>query len=135
MSRANDVGPLREGPCLFGARAVTTQRRALGALGEDMAADWYRARGYEVLARNWRCREGEIDLVVRQQRTIVFCEVKTRSSTAFGHPAEAVTQAKRTRLRHLAAKWLDESPVRPLRIRFDVAAVLDGEIEVLEGCF
>ena len=114
---------------------MTAQRRALGALGEDMAADWYVARGYEVLARNWRCREGEIDLIVRQQRTIVFCEVKTRSSTAFGLPAEAVTYEKRARLRHLAAKWLDESPVRPLRIRFDVAAVLDGHLEVLEGCF
>ncbi|HVN51540.1 MAG TPA: YraN family protein [Acidimicrobiales bacterium] len=135
MSRANDAGLLRDEPCPLDVRAVTGRRRALGARGEEMAADWYLARGYEVLARNWRCREGEIDLIVRQQRTIVFCEVKTRSSTSFGHPAEAVTHAKRTRLRHLAAKWLDESPVRPLRIRFDVAAVLDGEIEVLEGCF
>ncbi len=114
---------------------MTMQRRALGAQGEDMAADWYVAHGYEVLVRNWRCREGEIDLIVRQGRTIVFCEVKTRSSAAFGLPAEAVTRAKRERLRHLAAKWLDESPVRPLRIRFDVAAILDGHLEIIEGCF
>jgi putative endonuclease len=111
------------------------QRRALGARGEAMAADWYVDRGYDVLARNWRCREGEIDLVVAQRRTIVFCEVKTRSSDAFGVPAEAVTRAKRERLRHLAAKWLDESPVRPLRIRFDVAAILDGQLEMIEGAF
>jgi len=114
---------------------MTMQRRALGAHGEEMAAGWYESRGYEVLARNWRCREGEIDLIVRQARTIVFCEVKTRTSAAFGLPAEAVTYEKRARLRHLAAKWLDESPVRPLRIRFDVAAILDGQLEVLEGCF
>jgi putative endonuclease len=100
-----------------------------------MAADWYVDNGYDVLARNWRCREGEIDLIVVQRRTIVFCEVKTRTSDAFGLPAEAVTRAKRERLRHLAAKWLDESPVRPLRIRFDVAAILDGHLEVIEGAF
>jgi putative endonuclease len=114
---------------------MTMQRRALGAHGEDMAADWYSARGYEVVVRNWRCREGEIDLIVRHGRTIVFCEVKTRTSAAFGLPAEAVTRAKRERLRHLAARWLDESPLRPLRIRFDVAAILDGDLEVIEGAF
>ena len=122
-------------PSPDGDLVMTMQRRALGAHGEDMAADWYVAHGYEVLARNWRCREGEIDLIVRHGRTIVFCEVKTRSSAAFGLPAEAVTRAKRERLRHLAAKWLDESPVRPLRIRFDVAAILDGNLEIIEGCF
>jgi putative endonuclease len=88
-----------------------------------------------VLARNWRCREGELDLVVRRQRTIVFCEVKARSSDAFGLPIEAVTGDKRKRLRVLAAKWLDESPLRAKEIRFDVVAVLRGEIEVFEGAF
>ena len=100
-----------------------------------MAAAWYEANGYEVLARNWRCRDGELDLIVRRQRTIVFCEVKTRTTDAFGSPAEAVTRAKRDKIRHLAAKWLDESPVRPARIRFDVAAILAGELEMIEGAF
>ena len=111
-------------------------RRALGASGEAAAAAWYEAKGYEVVARNWRCRDGELDLVVRLGRLIVFCEVKTRSSDAFGAPVEAVTRTKRTRLRHLAARWLDtECPVRPREIRFDVASVLRGEVEVLEGAF
>jgi putative endonuclease len=114
---------------------VTVARRALGVSGEDLAAQWYEANGYVVLVRNWRCRDGELDLVVRRARTIVFCEVKTRSSDAFGLPAEAVTHAKRQRLRVLASKWLDESPVRPKEIRFDVAAVLGGEISVYEGAF
>jgi putative endonuclease len=114
---------------------VTARRQALGAEGEAMAAAWYEANGYEVLARNWRCREGEIDLILRMRRTIVFCEVKTRSSDAFGLPAEAVTRTKRERLRHLAAKWLDESPIHPIGIRFDVAAVLDGHLEVIQGAF
>lgn len=100
-----------------------------------MAAEWYLARGYEVLDRNWRCREGELDLVLRRARTVVFCEVKTRTSDAFGVPAEAVTHAKRQRIRRLAARWLDGAPFRPSGIRFDVAAVLAGRVEVIEGAF
>jgi putative endonuclease len=114
---------------------VSLTRRALGVSGEDLAAEWYEANGYEIVVRNWRCRDGELDLVVRRQRTIVFCEVKARSSDAFGLPIEAITYAKRQKLRVLAAKWLDESPVRPKEIRFDVVSVLRGEIEVFEGAF
>ena len=114
---------------------MTARRLALGAAGEAQAAAWYEANGYEVVARNWRCRDGEIDLIVRRARTIVFCEVKTRTSTAFGTPAEAITRTKREKLRHLAARWLDESPIRASSIRFDVAAILAGELEVIEGAF
>ena len=99
-------------------------------------AAWYQGRGYEVLARNWRCRQGELDLVLASGRTFVFCEVKTRSSDAFGAPVEAVTREKQLRLRRLAARWLDEeAPMRPREIRFDVASVLGGTVEVLEGAF
>ena len=115
---------------------MTTARRTLGARGEDAVAAWYADRGYEVVVRNWRCRDGELDLVLRRGRTYVFCEVKTRTSTLFGAPIEAVTSEKQRRLRRLAARWLDdEAPLRPGGIRFDVASVLDGRIEVLEGAF
>jgi len=114
---------------------VTQARRALGASGEEAVAAWYIEQGYEVLARNWRCRAGELDLIVRRGRTFVFCEVKTRSSDAFGAPVEAVTRDKQVRLRHLAARWLEDAPMRPTDIRFDVASVLAGRIEVLEGAF
>jgi putative endonuclease len=107
----------------------------MGASGEDLAAEWYEARGYQVVDRNWRCRTGELDLVVRHGRTVVFCEVKHRRSTAFGTPAEAITREKKQRIRHLAARWLEDATPRPGEIRFDVAAVLDGEVEVLEGAF
>jgi putative endonuclease len=114
----------------------TGGRRTLGAAGEAAVAAWYGANGYEILARNWRCRDGELDLVVARGRHIVFCEVKTRSSEAFGAPAEAVTRAKQMRIRRLAARWLEEdAPRRPRAIRFDVASVLKGEVEVLEGAF
>ena len=114
---------------------MTLARRALGADGEELAARWYEANGYEVVARNWRCRQGELDLVARRGRTFVFCEVKSRTTAAFGTPAESVTREKRQRLRVLASRWLDESPVRPTSIRFDVASVLGGRLEVIEGAF
>jgi putative endonuclease len=114
---------------------VTQARRALGASGEDKVAAWYEANGYHVVERNWRCRQGELDLVVRRGRTLVFCEVKTRSSDAFGAPVEAVTRTKQARLRVLAARWLDDSAVAAREIRFDVASVLDGRVDVLEGAF
>jgi len=114
---------------------VTQARRALGASGEDRVAAWYEAHGYTIEARNWRCRQGELDLVARRGRTVVFCEVKTRSSDAFGAPVEAVTRTKQARLRVLAARWLDEAPFRAREIRFDVASILAGQLEVLEGAF
>jgi putative endonuclease len=107
----------------------------LGAAGEDAAAGWYSERGYAVLARNWRCREGEIDLILRRDGTVVFCEVKARTTDAFGVPAEAVTRAKQQRLRLLAARWLADSRTTAAEVRFDVASVLAGRVEVIEGAF
>jgi len=97
----------------------------LGASGEDAAARFYRSHGYEILARNWRVKEGELDLVCRRGETIVFVEVKTRSSNRFGTGAEAVTPAKQRRLRTLAVLWLKASGTRSHRLRFDVIDV-DG---------
>ncbi|MEY2477112.1 MAG: putative endonuclease [Actinomycetota bacterium] len=115
---------------------MTGASRQLGVDGEDAVAKWYEAQGYEVVARNWRCKDGELDLIVRAGRVYVFCEVKTRTSNAFGAPVEAVTSDKQQRLRRLAARWLeDDAPLRPTEIRFDVASVLGGEIDVLQGAF
>ena len=115
---------------------MTQARQELGRSGEDAVAAWYEGQGYLVVVRNWRCREGELDLVVRRGRVYVFCEVKTRTSDAFGAPQEAVTRAKQTRIRHLAARWLaDGAPVSAVGIRFDVASVMGGRVEVLEGAF
>lgn len=113
----------------------TSWRRGLGARGEQLAATWYAEHGYEVLARNWRRREGEIDLVLRLGTTYVFAEVKTRTTDAFGFPAEAVGHDKQARLRRLAALWLEEAPGPARRIRFDVVSILGGRLEVIEGAF
>jgi putative endonuclease len=111
----------------------------MGARGEDRAADWYRAVGYDVVARNWRCPEGELDLVVTRPGEIVFCEVKTRTSARFGAPAAAVTAGKQRRLRALAARFLAEharaSGSAGRSVRFDVAAVTPSGVEVIEAAF
>ena len=110
----------------------------MGARGEQLAADWYTTRGYEVVARNWRCRQGELDLVVRRDGELVFCEVKSRTSDRYGLPAEAVTPAKQRRLRQLATLFLsspDWAGGRAGALRFDVAAVMGRRVEVIEGAF
>jgi putative endonuclease len=119
---------------------VPDPRRALGAAGEDLAAAWYEAEGYRVLARNWRCRDGELDLVVARPDVLVFCEVKTRRSDAYGGPAAAVTHAKQQRIRGLALRWLREHEVHAPALRFDVVAIRKvrghaPHIEVLENVF
>src|SRR5688572_10657529 len=83
------------------------------------------ADGLTILARNWRCREGEIDIVAHDPRddTITFVEVKTRRGPRFGHPAEAVTPAKLRRLRRLAGRWLTEHAAHAGQVRIDVVAV------------
>jgi len=118
---------------------MTAGRRRLGAWGEAQVADWYIERGWEVLDRNWRCANGEIDLIVRRGRTVAFCEVKTRSSALYGAAAEAVGYRKQQQLRRLALVWLEEhragQQTRVAELRFDVACVERGQIEVLTGAF
>ena len=122
-------------------RCGGARHRALGKTGEEAAAAWYEAHGYAVVARNWSCRQGELDIVARMGRLHVFCEVKARSSAAFGLPVEAVGPLKQARVRRLAALWFAER--RPSRgsggeggpVRFDVVSVLDGQVEVIEGAF
>jgi putative endonuclease len=106
---------------------------ALGKYGEQLAAEHLEAAGLVLIQRNWRCRDGELDIVARDGDVLVVCEVKARSSTAFGTPAEAVDWRKAARLRRLAAMWLQESSERFESIRFDIVAVLrtpDGTHQV-----
>ena len=103
-----------------------TRTAALGRWGEQLAADHLVAAGMTVLARNWRCSDGELDLVLRDcDGTVVFCEVKTRSGTGFGEPAEAVGRLKARRIRVLACRWLlEHRPAGTSEIRFDVVSVV-----------
>lgn len=99
-------------------------RIALGAYGENLAERHLREQGMVVLDRNWRCDEGEIDLVVRDGRVLVACEVKTRRGAQCGTPHEAVTPVKLGRLRRLAMRWAAEQGVCPPEVRIDLIAVL-----------
>ncbi len=106
---------------------------ALGRRGEAIAARFLVSRGLAIVDRNWRCAQGEIDLVARDSAELVFVEVKTRSSVAYGHPLEAVTASKLARLRRLAAAWCEAHPGEHRLIRIDaigVIAPVTGEIEV-----
>lgn len=111
---------------------VVDTRPAFGREGEDLAAQMYQRRGFDVLARNYRCEHGEVDIVARRGRRIVFCEVKTRRSDRFGLPAEAVGPVKQARLRRLAAHWLGSFHPGAAEVRFDVVSVIvrDGRAEV-----
>ena len=110
-----------------------------GRLGEDAALDAYIHRGFGLVARNWRCRIGELDLIVTRGDVLVFCEVKTRRGPAFGGGYEAVTGRKRAKVRAVAEAFLQASGARPRAIRFDVASVALGprgpEVELFEDAF
>jgi putative endonuclease len=94
----------------------------LGRAGEDRAARYFESRGFTILERNWRCREGELDLVVADRSTVVVVEVKTRRGEDFGHPFEAVDARKRLRLWRLAIAWASEHRdlMQGRRLRIDV---------------
>jgi len=116
---------------------METSPQVLGAKGEDAACRWYINHGYVVLDRNWRHgRAGELDLVLRDPTdgVVVFCEVKTRSSDRFGSPAEAVGAKKQLRIRRLAAAWLMRHEGFHA-VRFDVASVVGGNVNVLCSAF
>jgi putative endonuclease len=102
-------------------------RGEVGASGEDEALAEYRKRGYGLLARNWHCPVGELDLVLIREDLVVFCEVKTRRGASHGGPHEAVTWKKQRKLRQLAEAFLRATRLDPSAIRFDVASVMATE--------
>ena len=125
---------------------MANQNASIGRDGESVAANWYLRAGFVIEARNWRCYEGELDVVAyrpagagESDALLVICEVKTRSSTRFGSGAEAVDAAKQRRIRTATAKYLRERDGDWCRVRFDVA-ILDRSphgygIRVIEQAF
>ncbi|CAN5689722.1 MAG: YraN family protein [Ilumatobacteraceae bacterium] len=108
---------------------------ARGQWGEQLAARWYERHGYAVVARNWRCPIGEVDLIVQRRRLVVVCEVKARRTDAFGPAAAAVGLVKQRRLRRLAAEWLATSGTSGVDVRFDVVAITGTRLEVIHAAF
>jgi putative endonuclease len=122
------------------SEVVMAAKDALGRRGEELATAYLVDAGYTILDRNWRCTQGEIDVVAFDGSETAFVEVKTRTSTAFGHPLEAITTLKLARLRRLAAAWCAAHPGDHSRIRIDAIAVIaprlgDPLIEHLKRVF
>ncbi len=110
---------------------MTDNRRATGAAGEQAAVHFLEARGYSILARNWRCARGELDIIAEDGRELVFVEVRTKRGTAYGSAEESITAVKRRRLVRLAGLYLDQlregGTPWPGGWRIDVVAVqIDG---------
>ena len=115
------------------------KRREVGILGEKLARDFLEKRGYSIWQTNYRCPEGEIDIVAEHEDCLVFVEVRTKRSLAFGSPEESITPAKMERLRTVAAHYLQAHDNLPASWRIDVVAVeLDrrnsiSRIELIEN--
>ena len=114
-------------------------RRQLGDAGEGLAAAALKKQGYKILEHNYVTPLGEIDLIARQGKTLIFIEVKTRQNTRFGAPQEAVSPAKQARLRRLADYYLKQKKLGEVLMRFDVVAIIMGEekpqIEIIQNAF
>ena len=114
-------------------------KRETGLMGEKLACDFLAKNGYNIIERNYRCPEGEIDIIARQQDTLVFIEVRTKTSRKFGGPEESITPVKAARLRTLAARYGQNHDGLPEAWRIDVVAIQmnkDGRasrIEIIEN--
>ncbi|WP_347491584.1 YraN family protein [Desulfoscipio sp. XC116] len=98
-------------------------RRRLGIAGENIAAAYLQKKGLQVIERNFRCRLGEIDIIARQGKYLVFVEVRARSSASCGLPEESITAAKIKKLQRLAQAYMAIKSYKNLDVRFDVVAV------------
>ncbi len=105
------------------------QKDVLGRAGEDRAAAHLEKRGWRLLERNWRCRQGELDIVALDGDELVVVEVKTRRALGYGHPLEAIDERKRARLWRLAMAWAVAHPelASGREIRLDAVAVIGGD--------
>jgi putative endonuclease len=109
-----------------------TQKQFMGKYGEDLSAKYLQDRGYQIIERNWRCNLGEIDLIAKEGNRIIFVEVKTRNGSGYGHPFEAITALKVSRMRKLAAQWCAENKSAGSKVRLDAIAVLiqNGKVAI-----
>ncbi|MCL2332893.1 MAG: YraN family protein [Actinomycetia bacterium] len=122
------------------ATSLAHTRRALGRQGEEAAAVFLQNLGQRIIARNWRCRLGEVDLITRDGDTIVFCEVKTRKSLGAGQPFESITARKQQRYSRLAEFWLSRHQEEDCAVRFDAVSILvktehEAELTLIKGAF
>ncbi len=114
-------------------------KKELGKKGEELALQFLKKRGYRIIGRNYVCKMGEMDIIAKEKDTLVFVEVKARTSTTFGPPQLAVNSAKQRQLSKVALNFLKEKHLEDVKARFDVVAILlrpKGEqIELIRDAF
>ena len=110
-------------------------RIARGIWAEDLVARYYESLGYQVIARNFRFKGGELDVIAMRGRLLIVCEVKARATSSHGLPAEAVTPQKQRRIRLGAIEFLKMCELSGMQIHFDVASVLGSKLEIIEDAF
>ncbi len=111
-------------------------RRALGSRYEDITVEWLKRQGFHILARNYRCRSGEIDIIAREDTTLAFIEVKYRGNFSFGYSEEAVNRYKQQKIRRVAEYYLTSHPWEAeTNCRFDVAAFENGHLHYYRDAF
>jgi len=115
------------------------QKKELGKKGEEIAIRFLKKNGYKIIERNYVCKVGEMDIIAREKDTLVFIEVKTRTSTAFGPPQLAVNSTKQMQLSKVALYFLKEKCLEDIKARFDVVAIVvrpkEEEIELIKNAF
>ena len=109
--------------------------KVYGAMGEDIATKYLVKNGYRILAKNYKNRIGEIDIIALDKGIIVFIEVKYRHNDKFGMPREAVNKNKQYKIRQVATVYLKANQKLDSHCRFDVIEILDDKITHLENCF
>lgn len=117
---------------------MLNRHQQYGQQGEQIAAAFLKKRGYKILERNYRTPLGEIDIIAKQGRTIVFVEVKSRKTDRFGSPKESITRAKQARLTRTALCYLKETDQMDVSARFDVVIVRGDdkkETEIITNAF
>jgi putative endonuclease len=118
---------------------VSCYNQVVGRSGEKYAVEFLRARGFEILARNYRCGKSEVDIVAQHGKVISFIEVKTRRTSDFGHPAEAVTRSKQREIAKVAEYYICTKGSADVSYRFDVVVVFLGGpqpvVELIEDAF
>lgn len=119
---------------------VSESRINLGKHGEDLATVFLKQKGFQIITRNYRQKTGEVDIIAKDGDTLIFIEVKTRSSLLFGQPFEAVTKKKQTQLNRIALDYMTRNKINNQAARFDVISILieqnkKPKIEHLQNCF
>lgn len=114
VSAKSDVAP----------KKATNRTKVLSARGEEAAARFLVHRGYDILERNWTCPAGEVDIIAKDEDTLVFVEVKTRRNCNLGFPSEAITDKKRARYEKIAIAYVEDTQLRDLAVRFDVISLV-----------